>query len=304
MRITLCRAARQHQARRAQFQQGGDFVDLSGRDAGFLADARFVIALHRSRNIASSGPQGVDDAQRQNAFGSRTHHNPAIRIGAGQCHLRFHLDQHAALAIHALAKLRILLRKMHRRNPGAEEVGTEGQHHLGFIDVETRHFHAVRFFVGSAQHSRRNRFIREMILAAEAVQIIAQQHLEMAAHAAGQKSDFFAAHTVQLFGDQRVGIFPGDGFALPALAQQRLAHAVRIVVVLHACLPQAACPAAIDRGIGIAIQLQHAPFAYASGDITARITLRAGRIKIRADTGNHVVVRFNIRNYSFPAILD
>ena len=214
------------------------------------------------------------------------------------------MHQHTALAIHTLAELRILLREMHRRNPCTQKICAERQHHLGLVDVEARHFHAIRFLVGGAQYGRADRFVHEMIFATETVQIITQQHLEVTAHAAGQERNLFAAHAVHLLGDQRIGFFPSNGFALISLAQQRLAHAIRIVVMLHPCLTQATGLAAIDCRSGITFNLEHAPFAYASGDIATRIALRASRIEIHADTGDHVVVRFHIRNDRFLAILD
>ena len=143
-----------------------------------------------------------------------------------------------------------------------------------------------------------------MIFAADAVQIIAQQHLEMTAHAAAQKSDLFPLHAIQLFRDQRVGFFPSDGFALVTVAQQRLAHAIGIVVMLHPRLTQAAHLAAVDRGSRIAFQLQHPALAHPAIDTATCIALRASRVVIHADARNHIVGSLHIGNYRFLAILD
>ena len=107
-----------------------------------------------------------------------------------------------------------MLGKIHRRNPCAQKVGTERQHHLGLVDIETRHFHAIGFLVCRAHHRWRDRLIDEMILASEAIQIITHQNFKMAAHTASQKCDLFAAHAFELVGNQRIGLVPTYRFAL------------------------------------------------------------------------------------------
>ena len=109
MCIAFCRAARQYQAGRTQFQQRGDLVDMPGRDAGFFADTHLIVIFHQRLDIAGSRTQRVDNAQRQDPFGSRTDGHPAICVRASQGHLRLDLDQDAALAIHTFAELSILL---------------------------------------------------------------------------------------------------------------------------------------------------------------------------------------------------
>jgi hypothetical protein len=129
--------------------------------------------------------------------------------------------------------------------------------------------------------------------------------LGMSAHAAGQKSDFLAFDTIELFVDQAQRLIPSDRLTLVTIAQQRLAHTVRIVVGLNASLSKAAHLAAIDRRGRIALQLQHATFAYTPGDAATGVTLRASRIEIYRDAGNRIFRQFQlgIRSHDLSAIL-
>ena len=125
-------------------------LDYSGRHARLLL-YRFRRVVRQARGPAGNERAGsrsgtlrrellaqddMRDAQRQRAFHSGPAGNPLIGVGAGLRHTRFDLHEFCAASGAALAHLAVTYRLRHRRVPGAEEIGAEGDHIIGAAKIE------------------------------------------------------------------------------------------------------------------------------------------------------------------------
>ena len=221
------------------------------------------------------------ERQGQQSLGPRPRGDPFVGIHAGQRQPRadvHELGHRRGPAGIERVRAREAVLEFDGGEPGIEEVRTEGEDVLCIPEVVGGYTGgAERHAVAGAERFEGERLVAHAP-AADLLHPLVHQIAERRLLGAAQEHDAFALRLADLRRESLDGAVPIDVFENAAgVADHRMRNAIRIVEALQRRLPAGAQPAAIDRRIGIPLQLHRAAFTDTHPDAAARRALATCR---------------------------
>ncbi len=189
--------------------------------------------------------------------------NPFVGVGAGLGHARFHLHELPAAAGAALAHFAIANRLRDRRIPSAKKIAAEGDQVIGASEIESgKRGHAEAQEIGLAQDGFVQRLIGDGGRRAERFQESLDQFAALASERAreeGQGSGVSGMNFGEMRGQLGERLVPGDFLEIARAARatelQRIRQAIGMIENLKTGLASRAELAAVNRMLGIALEL-------------------------------------------------
>ena len=179
--------------------------------------------------------------------------------------------------------------EFHRGEPRVEEVGAEGQDVLRVREVVGRQRRRAESHpVAGTQRFEAERLVAQ-VAATHLLHPLSDEIAERRLLGAGQEHDPLALRLAHLGREPLDRAVPIDVFEGAAgVTHHRMRDAIGIVQPLQRGLSARAQPAAIDGGVGIALELDRAALAHAHADTAARRAFPARRGVVRGGPRNLV----------------
>ena len=298
--------ARNRQAALGRGKLACQALDLGRVDAGQWGDllrrgeeARETVSVQRD---GSESPRHdhLRHAQGEHELGSRLRRDPLVRAHPGEGQPRANVDElrhrRVAVPVEAMGARKTVL-VADRGEPCLHEVGAEGDDVAGALEVvERNRRRAEGEAVPLPQRLEGERLEADMPTA-YVLRPRVDELAEGAAFEPGDEHDPPAARLLDLRREPADGVIPCQ--LLPCAVRPAghwIGDAVGVVEALKSCLAARAETAFVDRGLRVALELDHPPLAYLGVQPAPGSALAArGRI-VRRRAGHLVFGRHQVRH--------
>ncbi len=244
--------------------------------------------------------------QRQHPFGAGSRRDPLVGIHAGERQARadvHELRHRCGAAGVERVRAREPVLELDRRQPGVEEVGTEGEQILRVGEVVGRQRgRAESHAIAGAHRLERERLVAHPP-AAHLLHPFIDEIPERRLFGAREEDDSLPPRLAHLGGESLERAVPIDGFERPArVPHHRMGDAIGVVEPLERRLAARAQPPPIDRGVGIAFELDGPPLAHAHAHPATRRTFPAGGGVVGGRARNLILGLDQIGNQAFGGL--